>query len=597
MKKKMLCKLMAAALTAAMVLPLGACGSGSAPEKSNPVSGTEENASSEKEVTEETVTLTIWNTEVTTPGIQDNDVARVIEEKLGIKMDIVQGDSQKFSVLVAGGDLPDIIYSNPAQQGVESNALITSGQIIALDDLIEEYGENVKKNFPSRVEFSKKYVSNGEDKTYFIPVLGYTVDKENPDISYTIENVGLMTRWDVYAAIGYPEISTTDDYLDVLKQMQDYARDNRLAEDKQIYAISGWNDWGLWPWWLANVRELGWKDLNNGAIINMDTKEVDLNYHADAFWESLKFYNKAYNMGILDPEAFTMKNDQFWDKCNNGQVLMAYASWQTDNINKTFVANGHPQWGFEKIPQSGYPYIYGIVASDAPLGNGSDYATAITKNCKYPEKAMQLIDFCNSEEGARLIYSGVEGVHWENVDGTAQPTEEYKKLIKEDSAYTTNTGITLYNKLCGYKETQVLSDGTPANVLKSNEQKAQNVLDIDKAYCEYWSEKRGEEYLYPGMVLNDMWQDGEVDTFTEYIMYTTLVQSPSEETLNILAQCDQYMNVQGVKVIMAKDDAEFEAYKEEALQELEAKGFSQAREEIISLYAAAKEEAGSFELK
>lgn len=183
------------------------------------------------------------------------------------------------------------------------------------------------------------------------------------------------------------------------------------------------------------------------------------------------------------------------------------------------------------------------------------------------------------------------------MDGTAQPTEEYKKLIKEDSAYTTNTGITLYNKLCGYKETQVLSDGTPANVLKSNEQKAQNVLDIDKAYCEYWSEKRGEEYLYPGMVLNDMWQDGEVDTFTEYIMYTTLVQSPSEETLNILAQCDQYMNVQGVKVIMAKDDAEFEAYKEEALQELEAKGFSQAREEIISLYAAAKEEAGSFELK
>lgn len=28
-----------------------------------------------------------------------------------------------------------------------------------------------------------------------------------------------------------------------------------------------------------------------------------------------------------------MKNDQFWEKCNNGQVLMAYASWQTDSIN------------------------------------------------------------------------------------------------------------------------------------------------------------------------------------------------------------------------------------------------------------------------
>ena len=69
--------------------------------------------------------------------------------------------------------------------------------------------------------------------------------------------------------------------------------------------------------------------------------------------------------------------------------------------------------------------------------------------------------------------------------------------------------------------------------------------DIDKEYCEYYSEQRGEEFLYPGMVLNDMWQKEEVDTFTNYILYTSLVQAPSDETLNILAQCDQYMNVQG----------------------------------------------------
>lgn len=593
MKKKTK-NLITAALAATMLLSMTAC-----KEQQQTAQNTEpEDTAKETSVeSEETVTLTIWNTEAKMPGIQDNDVASVIEEKLGIRMDIVQGDAQKFSVLVAGGDLPDIIYTNPAQQGVEANALITGGQVIALDDLIEQYGENVKKNFPSRLDYSKKYLSNGEDKIYFIPVLGYTVNKENPDISYTIENAGFLTRWDVYAAIGYPEIETTDDYLNVLKQMQDYARENDLADGKQIYAISGWNDWGLWPWWMVNVREMGWKELNNGAMINRVNKEIDMTYTSDAFWESLKFYNKAYNMGILDPEAFTMKNDQFWDKCNNGQVLMAYASWQTDEMNKTMAANGHPDWGFEKLPSSGYPYIHGIVASDAPLGNASDYATAITKNCKNPEKAMQLIDFCNSEEGARLIYSGVEGVHWENVDGQIRPTEEYKKMIKEDSSYIAKTGITSYNKLCGFKETQVLSDGAPANVLKSNEQKAENILEIDRAYCEYYSEQRGKEFLYPGMVLNDMWQNGEVETFTEYILFTNLVQSPSEETLNIVAQCDQYMNVQGIKAIMAKDDAEFEQCRQEALQELEAKGFLKAKDEILGLYETAREDAASFELK
>lgn len=582
---------------AAMTLSMMACGSPADTPKASEADTAAAGEADREAVTEEPVTLTVWNTEVMTPGLQDNDVTRAIEEKVGVKLDIIQGDSQKFSILLAGGDLPDIIYTNPAQQGVEANALITSGQIMELDALIEQYGENIKKNFPSRLEYSKKYVSNGENKTYFIPVLGYRKDDANPDISYTIENVGLMTRWDVYAAIGYPEIRTTDDYLDVLKQMQEYAREQDLAGGKQIYAISGWSDWGLWPWWLANVREMGYKDLANGTILNQETNEVDLNYATDAFWDSLKFYNKAYNMGILDPEAFTMKNDQFWDKCNNGQVLMAYASWQSDNINKTLAANGHPEWGFEKIPYSGYPYISGIISGDAPLGNGADYATAISKNCKYPEKAMQLIDFCNSEEGARLIYSGVEGVHWEQKDGKAQPTDAYLEMIKTDASYTANTGITLYNKLCGFKETQILSDGAPANVLKSNEQKAANILEIDREYCKYYNEQRGGEFLYPGMVLNDMREKGEVETFTNYVMFTSLTQSPSDETLNILAQCDQYMNVQGVKCVMAKDDAEFEGLRAEAMKELEAKGFSKAREEILSIYETAKKEADTFELK
>lgn len=595
MRKRFLQKAAACLLTAAMAVSMSACGNSGTEDSGGSPSAKEE--AGEAAPSDEVVTLTIWNTEVMTPGLQDNDVSRAIEEKLGIKMDIIQGDSQKFSVLLAGGDLPDIIYTNPAQQGVETGALVSSGQLLELDDLIARYGENIQKNFPSRLEYSKRYLSSGENKTYFIPVLCYERDEANPDISYTIENVGIMTRWDLYAAIGYPQINTTDDYLDVLKQMQDYARDNDLAEGKQIYAISGWSDWGLWPWWLANVREMGWLDLANNTMLNLATGEVDINYHSDAFWESLKFYNKAYNMGILDPEAFTMKNDQFWDKCNNGQVLMAYASWQSDNINKTFVANGHPEWGFEKIPFDGYPYISGIVASDAPLGNAVEYATAITKNCKNPEKAMELIDFCNSEEGARLLFSGVEGTHWELKDGKAVPTQAFKDLMKSDSSYTTNTGITVYNKLSGLRETQVLSDGSPANVLKSNEQKAENIIPIDAEYCKYYSEQRGKEFLYPGMVLNDMWEAGEVDTFTEYIMYTSLVQSPSEEALNILAQCDQYMSVQGVKAIMAKDDAEFEAAHEEAVRELEAKGFSKARDEILSLYEAAEKEADSFELK
>lgn len=541
-----------------------------------------------------TVTLTIWNNEVMAPGLQDNDVAKVIEERLGIKMDIISGDSQKFSVLLAGGDLPDIVYSNYAQQGVDSASLISSGQLIPLDDLIEEYGPNIKANFPVRLEFSKKYASNGQDKIYYIPVLCYEEDPEHPDISYTIENVGLEVRWDVYRAIGCPEIETTDDFLEVLKEMQDYARENDLADGKQIYAISGWSDWGLWPWWLANARELGWLDLNNNVIVNRETLETDIIYNTDAFWDSLAFYNKAYNMGLVDPEAFTMKNDQFWEKCHNGQVLMTYASWQSENMNKTLVANGHADWGFEKLPHDGYPFISGVNSTNAPLGQGIEYATAITTSCEYPEKAMELIDFCNSEEGARLLYSGEEGVHWQYEDGKVVPTEEMKEKIKTDSSYTTSTGVTLYNKLSGMRDIQVMSDGAPANIFLSNEEKANNMLDIDKDYCEYYSEKLGGEYLYPGMVLNDLKEKGELASQSEYLLFTSLVQNPSDETLNIIDQCNQYMNVQGVKAIMAADEDEFAAVREEAMEQLDAMNLPQATEEMKQLYDEAKAAAEEF---
>lgn len=57
------------------------------------------------------------------------------------------------------------------------------------------------------------------------------------------------------------------------------------------------------------------------------------------------------------------------------------------------------------------------------------------------------------------------------------------------------------------------------------------------------------------------------------------------------------MNVQGVKAIMVKDEAEFDAAREEAMTELNAMGFEKAREEILSLYEAAKTDASSFEIK
>ena len=54
------------------------------------------------------------------------------------------------------------------------------------------------------------------------------------------------------------------------------------------------------------------------------------------------------------------------------------------------------------------------------------------------------------------------------------------------------------------------------------------------------------------------------------------------------------MNVEAVKAIMAKDDEEFDSIRKEAMSQLDAMNFQQAREEIVSLYDQAKKDAESF---
>ena len=117
MKKQTLRRLLAAAMVAAMAMGIAGCsnsGETASGGDTGSAASTADNggdASGGDSASQEPVTLTVWNTEVQTPGVQDNPVANAIKEKVGVVMDIVQGDAQKFSVLMAGGDLPGIIYS------------------------------------------------------------------------------------------------------------------------------------------------------------------------------------------------------------------------------------------------------------------------------------------------------------------------------------------------------------------------------------------------------------------------------------------------------------------------------------------------------
>jgi len=544
-----------------------------------------EEGKSEEGKSEEEVVITIWNKDVVSAGIQNNAVADEIAKKTGVRIQVVNGDAQKFKVLLAGEDLPDIIHSSYGDLGVDINSLRKSGQLIPLDDLIDQYSPNIKNNYTSRLDYSRDFLSD-DGKVYFLPIQTYKSDPNNQVIAKTGADLAIYTRYDLYKELGSPEIKTTDDYLNVLKQMQD--AHPQTESGKKTYAISGWSDWGTWMYIYPYQMMNGVTKQAYGMMYDKVTNEPMGAYYSDAFWDGIKFYNKAYNMGILDPEIFTQKYDNYMDKIKEGQTFVTYASWIADPVNSDFVAAGKPEQGFEIIP-TGLNYIYGVYVGDAPFGWGGDYAMAITKNCKNQEKAMELLDFLYSDEGARLMNSGVEGVHWEYVDGVPKMKQEYYDGVAADPNYLDLQGLK-YNKLCTLSGDQILSDGYPADLRKTNEEKAKAINPIDK---EFIADSGVADATFPGQVIANQVESGKYITRYELDLIPGMVKEPSDDIKTKSATVDEELAVAITQVIMASED-NYEAEKQKVIDTLNSKGYDKVVDEMLKLWGDAKEAAKNY---
>lgn len=132
----------------------------------------------------------------------------------------------------------------------------------------------------------------------------------------------LFTRWDCYKELGCPEITSEDEYLDVLKQMVDAHPETE--DGKKVYALSGWTDWGLWPYKISYPFSFGYENLDNNQLFSHVTGELEDMFTKEdgIFWKSLSFFNKAYRMGIMDPEAFTMKTPSTIPRFPTGRSLL-----------------------------------------------------------------------------------------------------------------------------------------------------------------------------------------------------------------------------------------------------------------------------------
>ncbi|MBP3963847.1 extracellular solute-binding protein [Paenibacillus lignilyticus] len=475
---------------------------------------------------------------------EHTEVYNEIARQTGVTMNLELYDEQKFKVELAGGDLPDIIQV-PNKNIKE---LIEGNNIIPLDELLKTNGPDLQLPvYEKSFAYIRKFWSDNTNKLYMVPVQIGT-----SDFGFE-QQVGFNVRWDYYKELGYPKITSIDDMVNMLADM--VQRHGTTKDGKKVYGVSMWNDWSTW-----GVRSMGL--ITGNGMFNTNSTQL-VNSYTDAahseIWDTAMFMYKAQQKGILDPDAFTAKYNDIVAKASEGTLISAVATWPFTRINAELLKEG-PDKGFVTIPLDwGFTNVGGTT-----VAGWSDRAFAISANCKYPERAMDLINFLVSEQGSRLIASGIEGVHWTYVDGKPAMKPETVTLAAAGGDSWKKTGIGMIANQQGLADYTKLSDGGIVNLFNTPAVFATKVNALNKDYDEYY------DVSYPAEAYKRLVDQGKVKTLSHMPLdVLSAMPTPPDDIKRIQTKLDELL-VKGMPIIVlgSKSDEDFKVHQQELIDEL-----------------------------
>jgi len=404
----------------------------------------------------------------------DTPVEKKITKLTGVTLKIEKsvGDSkQRISLMAASGDFPDIIFA-----GTDLKLLMDVDGVEKLDDLIDQYGPNIKKVYGD--SFKRLKWSPKKPNIYCLgdQAVG---DKQGDALGgFCIQHAAVIEQ-------GYPKLRTLADYENVIKTYYANHRTFKSPDGKEqstIPLLLNGYDWGYF-YSIGNPAN----EVNGGFddewTVNQSTFEAKRHIITNGNKEFLRWLNGLWNQKLIDRESFTESNDQFKAKLSSGRVIATIddASWDFYGVHSALRGAGMEDKTFGTYPISRSENIKNPKYVDKGyIGFGS--GVAITTKCKDKVRAMKFFNWMASEEANVLTAWGVEGVHWkydENKKRVFLPETLKQKQNDKDFAKTTGIGLYQYpwprygNTYLDSTGNSVVPDAPEESVMISNYSKTE----------------------------------------------------------------------------------------------------------------------------
>lgn len=434
MKKsnKVLALLTAVSLSAGL---LAGCG-GSASSASSSAAGSSTAADSANAATEEFSypmsgkELTYWcelNTNVSAnyTNMGDTPFGQGLMEHTGVTITYLHPPTgqlnEQFNLILADGDLPDIMeYTWQSYPGGPQKA-IEDGNILALNDIIDQYCPNLKAYLEAHPDVDRQCKTD-EGNYYMFPFV-------RGDDSLRV-STGLMIRQDWLNDLGLEMPTTIDEWHDVLTAFK--TEKGATAPFAFEYTTPSLRN--NWPFMSAYNTTAEFYVGDDGKIHYGPAEE---NYK-----EFLATMNQWYKEGLLDPDMPTAQLDQVSAKMTSG-ASGASLGWIGSRMGvwTTAAKETDPNYDLEAAP---VPTLNkGETAKMGPMDNVvvNNGGAAITTRCKDIEAAARLLDWAYSDEGHMYYNFGTEGESY---------TMENGEPVYTDLILNNPDGLPIAQAMSGY---------------------------------------------------------------------------------------------------------------------------------------------------
>lgn len=359
------------------------------------------------------------------PDITKDKYLLALNKKFNIEMTMKMVDdknrSQQTQMLIASGDIPDVMIATGDVNNIDLAGSVQAGMYWDLSDIIKKNMDKWK--YLNEIPKNAWEFGQVDGKQYGVPVQYLGVSSRR----------AAFIRKDLLDKTGLKAPKTLDEYLEVLRAFK---------KQGVKYPYAGRVRWEFTDLFFSafGVQQYEQWNLDKDGKMVPDIIRPEMK-------DALKFHAQLLKEGLIDPESLTTNSTDWGNKINAGKVGLLTSNIGELSSRTTNLKQNVPEGEFIAIP-----------SPEGPRGNKGMFRYApvnvmayINKNFKEPERILKLFDDQLSPEGREFFAFGIEGDTYTKKDGKIQYTYPTDKAGNNEQGWRMNSiGIArddAYNKL------------------------------------------------------------------------------------------------------------------------------------------------------